>query len=86
MSTTLFCTTTLISKTIIVKTLTTLLKVAIAHQEVWKHIYSHLNSRFGFDVWQYAQGKKDLNYLEIIDGNGQLENLYTIAVELLTLS
>ncbi|AUD06998.1 antA/AntB antirepressor family protein [Spirosoma pollinicola] len=58
----------------------------VTHQEVWKHLYGHLSSRFSFDAWQYAQGKKNPNYLDIIEENGQLENLYNIAVELLTLS
>lgn len=58
----------------------------VSHQEVWKHLYGNLSSRFGFDAWQHAEGKKDPNYLEIVEKNGQLENLYNIAVELLTLS
>lgn len=44
----------------------------VTHQEVWKHLYGHLSSRFGFDAWTHAQSKKNPNYLEIVEENGQL--------------
>ena len=58
----------------------------VTHQEVWKHLYGNLSTRYHFDAWVYGKDKKNPNYLEIVEENGQLENLYSIAVELLTLS
>lgn len=58
----------------------------VTHQQVWNHLYGQLSVRFHFDAYSYGLSKKDPNYLEIVEENGQIDNLYAIAQDTLTAS
>jgi phage anti-repressor protein/HPt (histidine-containing phosphotransfer) domain-containing protein len=56
---------------------------AINPAQVWNHLYGQLAIRYGFDAYSVGFGTKDPNYLDITEKNGQVDNLLSIAQEVL---
>ena len=50
----------------------------VTHHQVWRKLYGILRSEFGYDAWRF-KNPKDPSYLESVERNGQLENMFKVA-------
>jgi phage anti-repressor protein len=53
--------------------------------ETWKFLYGQFDLRSGFNVYALAPSKGERNYLNIIEKQGQVEALYSLAKKLFVL-